>query len=125
MPPPHDRTGQWMILRLRCCIQLQIRCCVCGIIVVENRIETIHIVGGGSQNQLLCQMTADACHRKVIAGPVEATAIGNVMMQMIGTDSLDSVAAGRILVQKSFDTQLFEPQTPDAWTEPASRFAKL
>ncbi|MGI9444669.1 MAG: rhamnulokinase, partial [Rubripirellula sp.] len=71
------------------------------------------------------QMTADACNRKVIAGPVEATAIGNVMMQMIGTGSLDSVAAGRVLVQKSFDTQKFEPQNPDAWTEPASRFAKL
>ena len=59
------------------------------------------------------------------AGPVEATAIGNVMMQMIGTNNLDSVAAGRVLVQKSFDTQPFKPQNPDAWTEPASRFAKL
>jgi rhamnulokinase len=70
-------------------------------------------------------MTADACNRKVIAGPVEATAIGNVMMQMIGTGSLDSVAAGRVLVQKSFDTLQFEPQNPDVWTEPASRFAAL
>ena len=93
--------------------------------LVGNRIETIHIVGGGSQNQLLCQMTADACNRTVIAGPVEATAIGNVMMQMIGTGGLDSVASGRVLVRKSFDTLEFEPQNPDAWTDPASRFAKL
>lgn len=70
-------------------------------------------------------MTADACNRKVIAGPVEATAIGNVMMQMIGTGSLDSVAAGRVLVQKSFDTVQFEPQNPDVWTEPANQFASL
>ena len=93
--------------------------------LVGNRIETIHIVGGGSQNQLLCQMTADACNRTVIAGPVEATAIGNVMMQMIGTGGLDSVASGRVLVRKSFDTLEFEPQNPDAWTDPARRFAKL
>jgi rhamnulokinase len=61
----------------------------------------------------------------VIAGPVEATAIGNVLMQMIGTENLDSVEAARVLVRDSFDTQQFEPQNPDAWTEPARRFAKL
>ena len=75
--------------------------------LTENRIDTIHIVGGGSQNHLLCQMTADACNRTVIAGPVEATAIGNVMMQMIGTGSLDSVASGRVLVRQSFETEQF------------------
>ncbi|MGB1813765.1 MAG: rhamnulokinase [Rubripirellula sp.] len=107
-----------LALRYRACLEMLES-------LIENRIETIHIVGGGSQNQLLCQMTADACNRKVIAGPVEATAIGNVMMQMIGTGSLDSVAAGRVLVQKSFDTVQFEPQNPDVWTEPANRFASL
>lgn len=107
-----------LALRYRACLEMLES-------LIENRIETIHIVGGGSQNQLLCQMTADACNRKVIAGPVEATAIGNVMMQMIGTGQLESVAAGRVLVQQSFDTLQFEPQNPDLWTEPASRFAKL
>ena len=49
--------------------------------LIGGRIETIHIVGGGTQNRQLCQMAADACQRRVVAGPVEATAIGNVMMQ--------------------------------------------
>ena len=53
--------------------------------LIGGRIETIHIVGGGTQNRQLCQMAADACHRRVVAGPVEATAIGNVMMQAVAT----------------------------------------
>jgi rhamnulokinase len=107
-----------LALRYRVCLEMLES-------LVENRIDTIHIVGGGSLNHLLCQMTADACNRTVIAGPVEATAIGNVLMQMIGTRSLDSVRAARVLVRDSFDTQQFEPQNPDAWTEPARRFAEL
>jgi rhamnulokinase len=107
-----------LALRYRVCLEMLES-------LVEIRIDTIHIVGGGSLNHLLCQMTADACNRTVIAGPVEATAIGNVLMQMIGTRSLDSVRAARVLVRDSFDTQQFEPQNPDAWTEPARRFAEL
>src|SRR5262249_59155738 len=49
--------------------------------LLARRLEVIHIVGGGSQNGLLCQFTADACNRPVVAGPVEATAIGNVLVQ--------------------------------------------
>src|SRR5260370_5998077 len=49
-----------------------------------RRLERIHIVGGGCQNGLLCQLTADACDRPVLAGPVEATALGNVLTQAIG-----------------------------------------
>src|SRR5262249_37565454 len=51
-----------------------------------KRLDTIHVVGGGSQNTLLCQLTADACDRPVIAGPVEATAIGNVLVQALGLE---------------------------------------
>ena len=53
-----------------------------------QRIEVIHIVGGGSQNALLNQFTADACNRPVLAGPVEATAIGNVLVQALGLGGL-------------------------------------
>ena len=93
--------------------------------LVENRIDVIHIVGGGSQNRLLCQMTADACDRSVVAGPVEATAIGNLAMQMIGCGKLDSIDQARTLISDSFDTEEYSPQNAAAWNEPAERFAAL
>ena len=92
--------------------------------LVEHRIDTIHIVGGGSLNEFLCQMTADACDRTVVAGPVEATATGNLLMQMIGTGQLKNVEEARALVRASFDTTRYEPQNPQAWAEPAERLRK-
>jgi rhamnulokinase len=93
--------------------------------LVEHRIETIHIVGGGSQNGLLCQMTADACDRVVVAGPVEATAIGNLAMQMLGTGKLQSIDEARALVRSSFAAIEYTPQQPQVWHAPAERFAAL
>ncbi len=90
-----------------------------------QRLETIHIVGGGSQNTLLCQLTADACNRPVLAGPVEATAIGNVLVQAIGLGLLRSLADVREIVRKSFEVRPFSPRRPDAWQEPYARFQKL
>lgn len=107
-----------LALRYRACLQMLES-------LTESHIETIHIVGGGSLNQLLCQMTADACNRTVIAGPDEATAIGNVLMQMMGTGSLDSIDAARKVVRESFETATYEPVDSDLWTEPAARFAQL
>ena len=77
--------------------------------------ETIHIVGGGTQNQLLCQMTADACNRRVVAGPVEATAIGNAMMQAIADGAIASVQEARQVIRSSFDVVQYEPSASDAW----------
>lgn len=93
--------------------------------LVGHQIDTIHIVGGGSLNDLLCQMTADACNRCVVAGPVEATAVGNVIMQMLGTGKLRSVDEARSLVRASFDLKRYEPADADRWNEPAERFAAL
>jgi rhamnulokinase len=93
--------------------------------LIEHRIETIHIVGGGSLNSLLCQMTADACDRTVIAGPVEATAIGNLLMQMMGTGRLTSIHEARSLVRASFETNCYTPRDAARWQEPAERFARL
>jgi rhamnulokinase len=90
-----------------------------------KRLETIHIVGGGSQNTLLCQLTADACNRPVLAGPVEATAIGNVLVQAIGLGLLGSLADGREVVRRSFEVQEYTPKQPDAWQGPYARFQKL
>jgi rhamnulokinase len=93
--------------------------------LLGKRLETIHIVGGGSQNTLLCQLAADACDRVVIAGPVEATALGNVLVQMVGLGLLGSVAEGRAVVRRSFDVRTFEPRQPAQWREPYQRFLKL
>ena len=90
-----------------------------------STIETIHIVGGGSQNALLCQMTADACNREVVAGPVEATAIGNVLMQMIGCEQIQSIDEARELVRSSFGVQHYSPEDPRPYDEAAERFAAL
>ncbi len=63
--------------------------------LIGGQIETVHIVGGGTQNRQLCQMAADACQRRVVAGPVEATAIGNLMMQAIAAGEIGSIAQAR------------------------------
>ncbi|QEF97077.1 Rhamnulokinase [Stieleria maiorica] len=102
--------------------------------LVDSEIKTIHIVGGGTMNALLCQMTADACNRTVVTGPVEATAIGNIAMQMVGTgvigsgnpqDQATAVLQARKLVRESFELKTYTPQNADRWDEPAARFVAL
>ncbi len=90
-----------------------------------RRIEVIHVVGGGSQNTLLCQLTADACNRPVLAGPVEATAIGNVLVQAIGLRLLGSLAEAREVVRRSFEVKTFTPHNHDGWQAPYQRFRAL
>ncbi|NOX62399.1 MAG: rhamnulokinase [Chloroflexi bacterium] len=82
-----------------------------------RRLEPIRMVGGGSQNQLLNQFTADACNRPVAAGPVEATALGNIMMQAIATGHLNDVATGREAIAASFPRTFYEPHPSPAWDE--------
>lgn len=89
--------------------------------VVGHPFSTIHMVGGGVQNRLLCQMTADACARLVVAGPVEATAMGNVMMQAIGSGRLNSVIEARQLVRSARDIVRYEPQEAGRWDEGLER----
>jgi rhamnulokinase len=90
-----------------------------------NTIEVIHIVGGGSQNKMLNQFTADACQRPVIAGPVEATALGNLLTQIRASGELDSLAEMRDVVRRSSEVKRFEPATARHWDEAAARFADL
>ena len=85
--------------------------------LIGGRIETIHIVGGGTQNRLLCQMAANACNRRVVAGPIEATAIGNVMMQSVAAGDVDTIAQAREIVRASFDAREYVPQDASAWDE--------
>lgn len=92
-----------------------------------SRIETIHIVGGGSRNDLLNQFTANACERSVLAGPVEATALGNLLVQARACGEIASLTELRSIVCRSSELRRFEPETADAaaWQEARGRFSKL
>jgi rhamnulokinase len=93
--------------------------------LVGNRIQVIHVVGGGAQNLQLCQATADACRRRVIAGPIEATAIGNLLVQAMTAREVESIAEAREIVRQSFPVETYEPREATAWDEAYSRFLRL
>jgi rhamnulokinase len=93
--------------------------------VLGRRIDTIYIVGGGTQNELLSQMTADACNRAVVTGPVEATAIGNILVQAMATGDVKSLADARTIVRQSFDVKRYEPRETKRWDEAYGRFRSL
>jgi rhamnulokinase len=90
-----------------------------------GRIETIHIVGGGTQNRQLCQMAADACNRPVVAGPIEATAIGNLMMQAVSAGDVKSIAEAREVIRHSFAVEDYYPRPDAAWDEAYAKFEGL
>jgi rhamnulokinase len=77
----------------------------------------LHIVGGGSQNSMLNQFTANATGMHVIAGPVEATAIGNIIMQGIAKKAIGSLEIGRRNIMNSFELKYYEPMQKDRWEE--------
>ena len=91
--------------------------------VTGNTIETLHIVGGGIQNELLCQFTADATGRKVITGPIEATASGNILMQAKATGQLKSIDEARQVVRNSFEMKEYRPQNTVLWEKQYNKFA--
>jgi rhamnulokinase len=80
-----------------------------------SAIEILHIVGGGIQNELLCQFTANALGKKVITGPIEATASGNILMQAKATGQIQSLAQARGIVSNSFDLKEYQPQDASLW----------
>jgi rhamnulokinase len=90
-----------------------------------GRIETIHIVGGGTQNRQLCQATADACQRRVVAGPIEATALGNLMVQAIAAGSIGLIAEAREVVRHSFPVAEYDPRNAAAWEDAYGRFKAI
>jgi rhamnulokinase len=90
--------------------------------ILGKRIDTVHIVGGGTQNQLLNQMTADACNRPVVTGPVEATAIGNLLVQAMAVGDIKSLAEAREVVRNSFEVKRYEPRETKVWDEAYGRY---
>lgn len=81
-------------------------------------VETLHIVGGGMYNRLLNQFTADATGKVIIAGPSEATAIGNIIMQAIGIGYLKSISEARGIIRSSFQMETYYPEDKESWKDP-------
>ena len=93
--------------------------------LIRRRITRLHIVGGGSQSALLNQFAADATGREVLAGPVEATAIGNALIQGLALGHLSSLADLRAVVRDSFPVRAFHPQNTAQWEQAYQRFNRL
>jgi rhamnulokinase len=93
--------------------------------MLARRLEPLHIVGGGTQNWLLSQLTADATGRQVITGPVEATAAGNLLMQMMALGHIRQMAEGREIVRRSFPLAVYEPGQRQGWDGAYARLLAL
>ena len=88
-------------------------------------INRIHVIGGGSRNERLCQFTADATSLPVISGPAEATALGNIMVQALALGHVGSVGEIRAIVRESFDIKVFEPVRADELDQAYGRFREV
>lgn len=88
-------------------------------------VDTIHIIGGGTKNTLLCQLTADATGKEVLAGPAEGTAVGNLLMQAFACGYLDSLEAIREVVINTFETVRYVPEPGSDWDKAYERFCGL
>jgi rhamnulokinase len=93
--------------------------------LLGRRLNTIHIVGGGSRNRVLNQFVADACGRTVIAGPAEATAMGNVLIQAMGAGELSGLSAVREIVRRSAALETFTPKPAVPWDRAYEKFRAL
>lgn len=93
--------------------------------LLGKRLSQIHIIGGGTQNKLLCQFTANATSRRVFAGPVEATALGNVLMQAVALGHFDSIAQARQVIPHSFELATYEPRDTAMWQDAYGKFLQL
>jgi len=91
-------------------------------LVLGHSIEKIHVIGGGSRNGLLCQFTANATGLPVVAGPAEATAVGNILVQAMATGQVSSLAEMRAIIRGSFDLRTYEPADTEAWDAAYVRF---
>jgi rhamnulokinase len=93
--------------------------------LTETPIERIHVIGGGSRNQLLCQMTADAAGVPVVAGPAEATAIGNIMVQALALGYVQSLDDIRKIIRNSIALRNYEPSGVKEWDLAVERYREL
>ncbi|MFL2905544.1 MAG: rhamnulokinase family protein [Limisphaerales bacterium] len=93
--------------------------------LTSRKVKQLHIVGGGSRNVLLNQFTANACNIEVIAGPAEATALGNILLQSITLGHLPNLRAARRCVRQSMDVENYKPEEIEKWAEARNRFDSI
>lgn len=93
--------------------------------LTSSRLDTIHIVGGGVQNERLCQATADACGRRTLAGPIEATALGNVAMQAIADGAWEDVRQARQIIGASSEMREYLPRETSQWDAAYEKFLEI
>jgi len=123
-PPPRNR-GEYLrtvyeSLALKYRLVNEQICSACG-----GRTEKVHIVGGGSKNEMLNQFTADALDMPVLAGPEEATAVGNLMVQALGLSVIGSLEEALPIIREAFPIREYKPRDPAAWDDAFDRFQKL
>ncbi len=85
--------------------------------ITGKNFTALHILGGGTKDQLLCQMTANSCNLPVVAGPIEATALGNIIIQLTALGDLESLDAGRALIASTEVLKHYAPCEQDAWSK--------
>jgi len=114
---------------IRCMLEslaLEYRCVLEQLMsLTDQPVDVIHVVGGGARNHLLCQMTADACGREVVAGPVEATVLGNALVQLISLGDIADLAEARQIVSELEELQRFSPKETEAWDQAYGRYLSL
>jgi rhamnulokinase len=93
--------------------------------ILERRFDVIHVVGGGGKNELLCQMTADATARRVVVGPYEATATGNILVQALALGDVPDIAEMRRIVASSSRLVTYNPTNTGQWRDAYGRYREL
>ena len=91
----------------------------------ERDYDVIHVIGGGTKDTLLCRLTANACARKVVAGPIEATVLGNIAVQLLASGDIKSIEEARRIVAESEGTKEYLPEDTDVWAEHYQRFLQV
>lgn len=93
--------------------------------ILGRKIDVIHLVGGGIKDKMMCQFTANATGRRVVAGPVEATSMGNIAAQLMALGEIKTLDEARKIIKASFEPAYYEPQDADAWSDAYERFKAL
>ena len=93
--------------------------------VTGRKYNVVNIVGGGIKDKMICSFTANATKRVVETGPVEATSIGNVIVQAMAMGAIKDINEGRKVVKNSFEIKRYEPQDSDAWDEAYAKWKKI